>query len=117
MQGNRVNAEWAFEYQKDVDDLSDKVEGDEHYYYPEYFFDLKVGGKSAQSGLIRFIDWIEIELVTEEGQVVPNADYVAYFADGSEKTGRLDEEGKAKLEDIPPGKVHLEFPDKSTQIK
>ncbi len=113
VQGNRVNAEWAFEYQKDVDDLPDKVEGDEHYYYPEYFFDLKVGGKSAQSGLIRFIDWIEIELVTEEGEVVPNADYVAYFADGSEREGKLDEEGKAKLEDIPPGKVHFEFSDGS----
>ena len=109
VQNDQVYAEWLFEYPKDVNNLPDKVVGEE-YHHPEYLFDLKVGGESARSELIKFIDWIEVELITKEGKVIPSADYTAYFADGSEKKGQLDEAGKVKLEDIPPGKVHFEFP-------
>ncbi|MBW1803671.1 MAG: hypothetical protein JRJ85_23435, partial [Deltaproteobacteria bacterium] len=42
---------------------------------------------------------------------VPDEKYVAYLPDGSERKGNLDDKGIARLEDIPPGKVKIDFPD------
>lgn len=106
---NEVEVTWQFDYPDDVSKLPDKVAGDEFYAAPEYFFELKVGGKSAQSGLIEFRDYIEVELADEDGEVFPYAGYTAYFADGSSVPGILDEKGVAKLKDIPPGNVHFAF--------
>ena len=110
VEGDRVVAEWPFEYQKDVDDLPDKVEGDEVYHAPEYFFELVVASKSARSGLIEFKDWIEVELLDEDDNPLADTDFIAHFADGSSQQGKTDGSGKARLVDIPPGRVHLEFP-------
>ena len=106
---NEVEVPWQFDYPDDVAELPDKVAGDEFYAAPEYFFELKVGGKSARSGLVEFRDYIEVELVDEEGKVIPNAEYIAHFADGSKLGGMLDDEGTAKLIDVPPGNVYFSF--------
>lgn len=111
VQNNKVNAEWKFEYVKDVDDIPDVIIDGKPHYCPEYIFDLKVEGKTARSGLLRFVDWVEVKLVTEEGKIIPNAEYIAYFSDGSEKKGKLDNEGKIMFKGIPPGKIHIEFPE------
>lgn len=110
VESDRVEVEWPFEYQGDVDALASLFEGDEYYAPPEYFFELKVGGKTARSGLLQFIDSIDIELVEEETEApISNADFVAHLADGSARIGALDAAGKASLVDIPPGRVHWEF--------
>ena len=109
VQDRHVDAEWFYQYEKDVGLLPDKIAGAKHYKPPEYIFDLKVGDKSAQSGLIEFIDWVDVELLDEEGKAIPNANYIAHFADGSKRRGKLDEQGKTQLKDVPPGNVHFEL--------
>ncbi len=106
---DQVEAEWVFDYKKDVAELPDMFEGDEFYSAPSYYFELKVGGKTAQSGLIEFRDSIEIDVTDENDDARANAVYTAYFADGSSTVGTVDANGNLKLEDIPPGNVHLEF--------
>jgi hypothetical protein len=59
-------------------------------------------------------DWIEIELVDEEGNPVENEDYVLHLPDGQERRGKLNGSGFAEEKDIPPGKVDIEFPNVDT---
>lgn len=113
---NRAEAEWTFEYEGDVDDLPDMVDGDESYDPPEYYFELKVGGKSARSGLIEFVDSIEIELPEEDKETFADLDFVAHFADGTSLRGRF-ENGRVELRDIPPGKVHWELLPREKRIE
>ena len=116
VQENRVETEWIFDYPDDVTELPDMFEGDESYDAPEYFFELKVGGKTARSGLVEFVDSIEIELSEEDKEDFADLDYVVHFADGTNRRGRL-EDGRVKLEDIPPGKVHWEFLPREKRIE
>lgn len=55
--------------------------------------------------------FIEIELVDDEGKPVPNAAYVIELPDGSQKTGRTDGAGKARITGIDPGTAKVSFPD------
>lgn len=106
---NKVEAQWEFEYHKDTDDIPTAEESEKGYNPPEYFFRVKVRDVSAESGLLEFKDWIEIELTDPFGNPFAGEEYVVYLPDGQERRGKLDDQGFAREEDIPPGPCEIEF--------
>lgn len=119
----KIEAEWEYEYHEDTDDIPTDNEMKKHgknYNHPEYFFVIDVYGKrfgeKQESKLLEFKDWIEINLADKEGNPVADEDYEVTYADGSKKKGKLDKNGQAKIKDISPGKVTVEFPNLA-QIK
>ena len=54
--------------------------------------------------------WIGIELKDEEGNPVADESYRVKLPDGTIRTGRLDADGKARIEDVPAGKHQINFP-------
>jgi hypothetical protein len=109
--GNKVELEWEYEYHEDTDDIPSAEESEKGYNPPEYFFRVIVAGISADSNRLEFKDYIEIELVDQETQEsFADEEYVLILPDGSERRGKLDEHGRAKEEDIPPGRCRVEFP-------
>lgn len=55
--------------------------------------------------------WIEIEMIDMADQPVPNLRYVIELPDGSERTGMLDQRGRARVDGIDPGECKVRFPD------
>jgi hypothetical protein len=110
VESNKIETEWEYEYYEDTDDIPTAEESEKGYNPPEYFFRVKIGKVFADSGLLEFKDWIEIELRNAAGEPIPNVDFVVYLANGEEKTGKLDGNGYVKLEDVPPGKYKVDFP-------
>ena len=117
VKNKKIEAEWEYEYHEDTDDIPTEEEMKKYgksYNPPEYFWMVDVYGKrfgeKQESDLLEFKDWIEIELLDDEGDPVPNEEYILYLSDGTEKNGNLDPEGYAREEDIPPGKIFIEFP-------
>ncbi len=108
IKGNKVEAEWKYEYVEDTDEtsLEDEKKG---YSSPEYYFIVKVEEGHARSDLLKYKDWVEIKLKDEEGKPIGKVKYKLILPDGEIKKGTLDSDGKLKLEDIPPGKVKIEF--------
>ena len=111
VKNKKIEAEWEYEYYEDTDEIPTDEETEKGYNPPEYFFRVIVAGVSADSGLLEFKDWIEIELKDDEGRTVPGQNYILKLPDGKEKKGKLDEKGCAIEKDIPPGKIEIEFPD------
>lgn len=110
IEGNRIEAEWEFEYHEDTDDIPTDEEAERGYQAPEYFFRVRAGGVHADSPLLAFKDWIQVELISADGEPVANAEYELTLPDGSTRTGTLDENGISREEDIPPGPIRLVFP-------
>ena len=113
-----VEAEWEYEYHDDTDDIPSQEELERYggrYSPPEYFFVLKYGdrefGSERESGLLEFKDFIEIELRDRAGLPKKGEKYVVTLADGTEKKGKLDGRGKARIDDVPPGPYRVRFPD------
>ncbi len=112
----KIELEWEYEYHEDTDEIPTDEEVRRYggsYNPPEYFFTIKFAGvelgREQESGLLRFKDWIEIELKDPAGHPVPNAEYKITLPDGEEKNGTLDENGFAIERQIPPGRVRIEF--------
>lgn len=54
--------------------------------------------------------WLEIELVDEEGNPVPGEQYAIEIPGGATRVGRLDEQGRARIEGLDPGTCQVSFP-------
>jgi hypothetical protein len=113
VKSNKIETEWEFEYHEDVDDIPTDEEMKKvgkSYNHPEYFFVARCGGAEAKSRLLRFKDWIEIELRDSCGNPVPDEYYVINLSNGQHIEGKLDNKGRKKLIDIPPGKFEVKLP-------
>jgi hypothetical protein len=106
--GERVEVDWEFNFPGDVEEIPSHDETEEGYLPPRFFFRVDALGKTADSGLLTFQDMIEIEVVDHEEVPLSDLEYKVTFADGTEQEGTLDENGYARIEDVPPGKFHVE---------
>lgn len=113
---NKIEVQWEYEYHEDVDDIPTEVELDrygKHYNHPEYFFVIDIAGQKfgeeQESGILKFKDWFEIYLSDFDSESTPDMKYILHMPDGSKREGKLDQSGFAREEDIPPGKIYIEF--------
>ena len=111
VKNSKVELDWEYEYHEDTDGIPTEEECEKGYNPPEYFFRVIITGVSADSGLLEFKDWIEIELNDDLGNPIPNVEYILNLADGKQRKGNLDDKGFAVEKDVPPGKVSIEFPE------
>jgi hypothetical protein len=109
VKNKKIEADWEYEYHEDTDEIPTKEESEKGYNPPEYFFRVIVGGISADSGILEFKDWAEIELVDEYGNLLINTDFIIHYADGKSTKGKTDSQGIAKYLSIPPGKIKIEI--------
>lgn len=56
-------------------------------------------------------DWIELELLDEEGEPVAGAEYIVLLSNGSEIKGKMDENGYAKVNNVIGGSCRVTFPE------
>src|SRR5262245_49832825 len=57
------------------------------------------------------LTWVEIELVDTAGKPVPGVRYRLELPDGQFQEGTLDQNGRARADDIDPGTCWITFPD------
>jgi len=60
-------------------------------------------------------DWIEIELKDEVIKQMPSERFEIKLPDGKVRKGSIDSQGKAKVEGIRPGKIHVLFPEDTSK--
>jgi hypothetical protein len=60
--------------------------------------------------------WIELELMDPDGNPVPGERYKIKMPDGSIKYGRLDADGRARIEKLEPGSCQVTFPDRDQEV-
>jgi hypothetical protein len=112
VKGNKVEAEWKYKYTEEDEDekrAAKAATGAVPPSHPEYYFIARAAECEAVSGLLLFKDWIEVELKDEDGEPVQNAKYRMVLPSGEIRPGSLDGSGRAKLENLPPGKCKIEF--------
>ena len=115
-QGDKVEAQWQYQYDPSLD--GQKAEDEEKgYSFPEFYFDILVKYNKARSGLMRFTDWVEVELKFENGDPAANADVTFYLSSGEVRRKTLDSNGKKREENVPPVEHRVRFPSYPDVIK
>lgn len=118
VENEKIEVSWEYEYHEDTDEIATQEELDNYgsnYNPPEYFFTIKVEeteyGREQESGLLKFKDWVGINLTDSSGAPLPDKKYILHMPDGSTRDGTLDDSGYAREENVPPGPLSVEFPD------
>jgi len=106
---DKLVAQWAYEYHEDTDDIPKDGEAEKGYAPPEYFFRAGADGVTVDSGLLLFKDYVDIDLKVG-GQPAAGEEYTLTLPDGAERKGKLDDEGRAREKDVPPGPFSVKFP-------
>jgi len=107
---DKVEDEWELQIDQDLIERQDK-KASRGYSAPYYFFVAEIAGLQQRSGLLKFKDWMEINLEDDDGTKLADQKYRVYLPNGEVREGKLDSDGYAKVEDIPPGRVEVEFPE------
>ncbi len=124
VRGDKVEGEWVYvvetagkDADKDKKQKATKVVEPNPYSAPEYYFEVTVGNSRSRSGLLGLKAKAEVKFLDHEGKPLSNVKYKARTASGEIRTGTLDGQGKATLENISPGEFSLMFDKRSTYKK
>ncbi|MFH1686348.1 MAG: hypothetical protein ABIE70_02360 [bacterium] len=114
----KIEVKWEYEYYEDTDEIQSQEELQQYggsYNPPEYFFTVKIEnteyGIKQESRLLQFKDYVEIALIDNAGAGLADQKFTIHLADGSTQDGQLDQNGRARIDDISPGPYRIEFPD------
>jgi len=110
VKSDKLEIEWECRY-IDEDDIDSGDSDSEKYSFPSYFFKAFAGGCTAQSNILKFKDSIELTVQDENGDPAADEKYVLTLSNGEIREGKLDKDGYAKIDDVPPGPWKAEFPD------
>jgi hypothetical protein len=111
VENDKIEAEWEFKVNDEHIASQDSKKKRGGYTSPEYYFVAAVEECSAKSDFLRYHDEIELKLLDEDDKPVKNAGYKIFLPNGDIRKGKLDSDGYAKEENIPPGKVEVVFDD------
>ena len=107
VQGDKVEAEWSLEVDDKLLAIQDAALAAGTYSAPFFFFYVMAQDCGARSGLIRFKDKVEIKFKDDEGNPMGKMEYQLKLPNGEIRKGKLDDSGKATVEDLPPGRLTL----------
>ena len=105
--GNKAEAEWQLEVDKELLKIQADKENIGRFSSPVYYFYIEADGVQSRSPFLSVVDTFEARVVDDEGQPMKNKDYLLFLPTGEVRDGTLDGDGKVKLENVPPGRVKL----------
>jgi hypothetical protein len=111
VRNDKIEEEWVFEVGEEHLAFQDDKKKHGGYSSPEYYFVASAENCSARSDFLRYEDFIELKLRDEDDKPVKNIGYRIFLPNGDIREGKLDSDGYAKEENIPPGRVEVVFDD------
>ena len=66
--------------------------------------------------MLEYYDCLEIEILDEEGNPIPEIEYILTLSNGEYRTGKLDSRGKSLEERVPPGYHRVEFTNRENLV-
>ncbi len=66
--------------------------------------------KGEAGDKLRTRSWVEIQLIGEDDSPIPEEKYAVELPGGKLVEGTLDDQGKVRLDGLPPGRCRVSFP-------
>jgi len=109
--GDKVQAQWTMRVDEKYLNICDVKSKQKKFSSPYFFYKVTIGELCERSGILRYKGKMDIELCDGNDKPVKNASYRIRLSTGEVRSGKLDQNGKIPVGDIPPTKHTVEFPD------
>jgi hypothetical protein len=112
VENGKIAINWKVLYTEDNDDsTSGKELKEKGYTLPEYHFVAEYGDVVSEPGpVLEVKGWVKKKLrYSNSDEVLVNVDYTLEFTDGTQITGKTDENGYIYKKAIPLGELQLKF--------
>jgi len=106
---SKVENEWELQYPGDVKDIPIAGETPDGYFHPGFFFSITVANVKADSDVIKFFDFLDFQLLDAFKKPVASVEYILHLPDGTKRSGKADESGKAFEDKLAPGRIKIEI--------
>ena len=107
--GDKIEAEWEMTVDDSLLSIQEDKEERRGYSSPTFYFKVTSGGVGSRSGRLKYSDVLELKLVDQDGKAIGNVGYKVFLPNGKIISGKLDGNGKAKIDDVPPGQVRVAY--------
>jgi len=108
VKSDKIEADWELHIDEKLLKVQDGRYG-KRYSAPCFYYVVEVAGLRQRSGILRYKDWMELQLDGEDGKPLAGAGYTLHLPDGGVRKGNLDKDGYAKEENLPPGRIDVDF--------
>jgi uncharacterized Zn-binding protein involved in type VI secretion len=106
--GGAINYNWQPSFFSDSGCAEKLPKG---FMAPSFFFKIIVEELSERSGVLTYRDYVEIQLNNKDNNPIPNAKYQLTLSTGEIREGTLDGNGFVHVNNVPPGKWGVSFPE------
>jgi uncharacterized Zn-binding protein involved in type VI secretion len=106
---DKAEVEWELKVDEELIKIIEYKENIGKYSQPFFYFDAYCNEMVAKSGLLYYEDKAELVFKDEDGKIIADKDYKVFLPTGEIKKGKLDSNGKTKIEKLPPGKFKISF--------
>ena len=107
--GDQAKASWKLEVDEKFIKIAEKKGEKKRYSQPFFIFKVTIGDLFEQSGMLYAKDWVEVDIVDDEGEPIAQKDYTVLYSSGEVKTGKTDDSGNIKVEGVPPGTCTIQY--------
>jgi len=107
VQQGKAEPEWSYEHTEEANSQSDTTPG---FSSPSFYFTVSGDELYARSSLLDYRDFVEIELLDDEGNPMKDEPYIVSFSNGEVREGTLDSNGRAREENAPAATHRVSFP-------
>jgi len=104
---DKAEVEWKLEVDEKFLNITSQKESFGRYSQPFFYFDVYCAGMIAKSSLLYYEDWVTVQIKDDKGKVIGDKEFKAVLPTGEIREGKLDGNGKVKIEKVPPGKIKI----------
>ncbi len=125
VRGGKVEGEWIYVAEEPADARNGtpakkrpgRITEPKRFSAPEYYFEVTVGPCRSRSGLLGLKAKADLKFVDHNGKPMTNVKYKVRLPSGEIRSGTLDSQGKASLDNVTTGDLTLKFEKKSAYKK
>lgn len=107
VKSDKIEKEWELKIDERLLEHQDSKAKGRRYSVPYFYFVAEVGGLKQRSALLKYTDWVEVNIKDADDNAIANKKFKLYFPNGEVRDGTLDSKGKAKVENVPAGRANV----------
>ncbi len=102
---DKIEQDYTLKVDEKLLGICDQKSTKKRYSQPFFYYKVNIGDLTEQSNLLLYKDYADIQVKDDDGKVIKDKKVKVYLPTGEIKEEKIDNKGKLKIKNIPPGNI------------